>query len=119
MNLDTVTQVKRPASIDAVGPWQPNYAWLAGGTWLFSEPQVATDTLIDLDALGWVPLTATGDGLEIAATCRVTDLHAFKERCADKVREFTRESLRAVEDKKKLAVARAEAFGRDIATGAH
>ena len=44
-----------------------SYAWLAGGTWLFSEPQVATRTLIDLDGLGWKPLTAKADGLEIAA----------------------------------------------------
>lgn len=78
MNLNTIGEVKRPTSADEIGPWRPNYAWLAGGTWLFSEPQVATDTLIDLDSLGWAPLTATADGLEIAATCRVADLHAFK-----------------------------------------
>ncbi len=78
MNLNTITEVKRPESLDDVGPWRSNYAWLAGGTWLYSEPQIATDTLIDLDALGWAPLTATAEGLEIAATCRVADLHAFK-----------------------------------------
>ncbi len=78
MNLDTITEVRRPASLDDVGPWRPNYAWLAGGTWLFSEPQITTDTLIDLDALGWPSLSATTEGLEIAATCRVADLHAFK-----------------------------------------
>lgn len=77
MNLNTIAEVKRPASADEIGPWRPNYAWLAGGTWLFSEPQVATDTLIDLESLGWPPLTATPEGLEIAATCRVADLHAF------------------------------------------
>ena len=53
MNLDTIAEVKRPASPDEIGPWRPNYAWLAGGTWLYSEPQIATDTLIDLDSLGW------------------------------------------------------------------
>lgn len=78
MNLNTIAEVKRPASADEIGPWRPNYAWLAGGTWLFSEPQLATDTLIDLDSLGWTPLVATADGLEIAATCRVADLHAFR-----------------------------------------
>ncbi len=77
MNLDTITEVKRPVSLDDVGPWRSNYAWLAGGTWLYSEPQIATDTLIDLDAFGWQPLGATSKGLEIAATCRVADLHAF------------------------------------------
>jgi CO/xanthine dehydrogenase FAD-binding subunit len=78
MNLNTIVEVKRPTSADEVGPWKDSYAWLAGGTWLFSEPQVATDTLIDLDRLGWTPLTATPAGLEIAATCRIADLHAFK-----------------------------------------
>ena len=78
MNLNTVTEVKRPTSADEIGQWRDGYAWLAGGTWLFSEPQVAVDTLIDLDTLGWAPLTATPAGLEIAATCRIFDLHAFK-----------------------------------------
>ncbi len=78
MNLSTIEEVKRPTSADQIGQWRDGYAWLAGGTWLFSEPQVATRTLIDLDGLGWTPLTATADGLEIAATCRVVDLHDFK-----------------------------------------
>lgn len=78
MNLNTIAEVKRPSSPDEIGPWRPNYAWLAGGTWLFSEPQLATDTLIDLESLGWTPLTRTSDGLEVAATCRVADLHAFE-----------------------------------------
>lgn len=78
MNLNTIAEVKRPSSPDEIGPWRPNYAWLAGGTWLFSEPQLVTDTLIDLDSLGWTPLVATPDGLEVAATCRVADLHGFK-----------------------------------------
>lgn len=78
MNLNTIVEVKRPSSADAVGQWRDGYAWLAGGTWLFSEPQVAVDTLVDLDMLGWAPLTVTSAGLEIAATCRVADLHAFE-----------------------------------------
>ena len=49
--------------------WRDGYAWLAGGTWLFSEPQIATDTLIDLESLGWPALHASRDGLDIAATC--------------------------------------------------
>ena len=78
MNLNTILEVKRPGSSEQIGQWREGYAWLAGGTWLFSEPQVATSTLIDLDGLGWTPLVATADGLEIAATCRIADLHAFK-----------------------------------------
>jgi CO/xanthine dehydrogenase FAD-binding subunit len=78
MNLGTVTEVKRPRSADEIGRWRDGYSWLAGGTWLFSEPQVAVDTLIDLDALGWAPLTVTEAGLDIAATCRVVQLHDFE-----------------------------------------
>lgn len=78
MNLNTIVEVKRPGSADEIGQWRDGYAWLAGGTWLFSEPQIAIDTLIDLDELGWASLTATPAGLDIAATCRIADLHAFK-----------------------------------------
>ncbi|MCJ2050385.1 FAD binding domain-containing protein [Methylobacterium sp. J-070] len=77
MNLSTVVEVRRPTSVDEIPGWHAGCSWLAGGTWLFSEPQSAVDTLIDLDRLGWVPLTVTEAGLEIAATCRVADLHAF------------------------------------------
>ena len=51
MDLNTIIEVKRPSSADEVTHWRDGYAWLAGGTWLFSEPQVATDTLIDLQTL--------------------------------------------------------------------
>jgi CO/xanthine dehydrogenase FAD-binding subunit len=78
MNLTTIAEVKRPASVDDIDGWRDGYSWLAGGTWLFSEPQVAVDTLIDLDSLGWAPLTATEAGLDIAATCRVVELHDFE-----------------------------------------
>ncbi|KQP52546.1 FAD binding domain-containing protein [Methylobacterium sp. Leaf108] len=78
MNLSTVVDVKRPTSLDEIQGWHDGYSWLAGGTWLFAEPQVAVDTLIDLERLGWAPLTATDAGLEIAATCRVVDLHGFE-----------------------------------------
>ena len=78
MNLNTIVEVKRPISLAEVGPWRAGYAWLAGGTWLFSEPQVELDTLIDLDRLRWPPLAVMPAGLEIAATCRIADLDAFE-----------------------------------------
>ena len=67
MNLNSVVEVKRPASADEIRQWRDGYAWLAGGTWLFSEPQDATDTLIDLDQLHWPALEASSAGLDIAA----------------------------------------------------
>jgi len=77
MNLNTITEVKRPASADHITPWRDGYAWLAGGTWLFSEPQLATDTLIDLDALRWPALEPSPAGLEVAATCRIAELYRY------------------------------------------
>lgn len=80
MNLNTVTDVKRPRTLDEIQSWRPGNAWLGGGTWLFSEPQVHVDTLIDLETLGWPPLAASDAGLEIAATCRIAELYAFEAR---------------------------------------
>lgn len=77
MNLNTVKEVKRPRALDEIEGWRPGNAWLAGGTWLFSEPQIHTDTLIDLEMLRWPALNATGDALEIAATCKIAELYAF------------------------------------------
>ena len=72
------------AFVDAVAPaartcldrWRDGDAWLAGGTSLFAEPQPRLRRLLDLRAFGWPPLTAHGDGLEIAATCTVAELQA-------------------------------------------
>jgi CO/xanthine dehydrogenase FAD-binding subunit len=77
MNLNTIAAVKRPKSFEDV-EWRDGHAFLAGGTWLFSEPQVATDTLVDLEQFGWPALTVTPAGLEIAATCRIVELHDFR-----------------------------------------
>jgi CO/xanthine dehydrogenase FAD-binding subunit len=78
MNLNTITTVKRPADADEIRSWQAGYAWLAGGTWLFSEPQPATDTLIDLERLRWPALQVSVDGLAIAATCRIAELYRLQ-----------------------------------------
>jgi len=77
MDLNTVTEIKRPASADEIRRWHDGYAWLAGGTWLFSEPQLATDTLIDLDRLHWPALEPSAAGLDIAGTCRIAELYRF------------------------------------------
>jgi CO/xanthine dehydrogenase FAD-binding subunit len=85
MNLNTITEVKRPTSADQITQWRDGYAWLAGGTWLFSEPQVSTDTLIDLHQLNWPALESSAAGLDIAATCTVAELYRFSgpaEWCA-------------------------------------
>ncbi len=78
MNLNTIQAVQRPTSAEQIDGWRDGNAWLAGGTWLFSEPQPALDTLIDLESLGWPALEASADGLTIAATCRIAQLYAFE-----------------------------------------
>ena len=82
MDLNTVTEVRHPANADAITKWEKGYAWLAGGTWLFSEPQIDTHTLIDLDSLKWPSLRPSKDGLEIAATCKIVELDQFVGRGA-------------------------------------
>ena len=78
MNLNTIAKVKRPASNEDIPAWREGCAWLAGGTWLFSTPQIATHTLIDLETLRWPSLTASADGLEIGATCTIAEIERYK-----------------------------------------
>jgi len=82
MNLNTITEVKRPKAPDEIAHWKDGYAWLAGGTWLFSEPQVQTDTLIDLADFAWPAIAGGPAGLELAATCTVAELYAFEPPAA-------------------------------------
>jgi CO/xanthine dehydrogenase FAD-binding subunit len=74
MDLNTVRQVKSPIFSDEIADWPTGHAWLAGGTWLMSEPQLGVDTLVDLHGFGWPELTISDDGIEIAATCTIETL---------------------------------------------
>ena len=42
MDLNTITSASSARDPAARRPVADGYAWLAGGTWLFSEPQPAT-----------------------------------------------------------------------------
>lgn len=54
---------------------------MGGGTWLFSESQVATAGLVDLTAMGWPALEyPAGGGLRIGATCTIAELSRLPER---------------------------------------
>lgn len=77
MDLNTVSEIARPRSREEAAGWRSGDAWLAGGTWLFSEPQPAVRRLIDLAGLRWEPLRVTDQGLSIAATCTLRELDAF------------------------------------------
>jgi CO/xanthine dehydrogenase FAD-binding subunit len=77
MDLNTIAEIVRPTERSEIPAWRAGDAFLAGGTWLFSEPQNKLTRLIDLSTLGWPPLRATDAGLEIAATCTIAQLDAF------------------------------------------
>jgi len=77
MDLNTITEVVRPFGRNELPAWREGDAFLAGGTWLFSEPQPHLKRLIDLPGLGLEPLRTTPTGLEIAATCTIAQLNAF------------------------------------------
>jgi len=77
MDLNTISEIVRPQAKEPAVPWREGDAWLAGGTWLFSEPQPHLTRLIDLGALGWDPLKVSDRGLEIAATCEIAKLVAL------------------------------------------
>lgn len=77
MDLNTVTSVARPHTRSELPKWTEGDAWLAGGTWLFSEPQAHLARLIDLNDLRWPALTVTDTELQIAATCTVAQLDAL------------------------------------------
>ena len=80
MNLSFVTEVLHG---DVPAPselgWQVGDAWLAGGTWLFSEPQDDLRRLIDLHAYGWPSLEEEDEdaGPSIGATCTIAELDTY------------------------------------------
>ena len=77
MDLNTINEVARPRTRLELPVWTPSDAWLAGGTWLFSEPQVHLTRLIDLTDLKWPALTIGDTHLTIAATCTIAQLDAL------------------------------------------
>ena len=77
MDLNTIKEVAHPQVRDQLPVWTAGDAWLAGGTWLFSEPQAHLTRLIDLTDFKWPALTIDETGLTIAATCTVAQLDAL------------------------------------------
>lgn len=78
MDLNTIDTFERPVDPEGMRTFRPGDAWLAGGTWLFSEPQPHLRRLIALDGLGWTPLAVENGDLTIAATCKIAELDAFE-----------------------------------------
>lgn len=69
MDLHNVEAYLCPTNLEEISTWHNDWSWLAGGTWIFSEPQPQIKTLIDLQSLGWSELEVSPTGLTIGATC--------------------------------------------------
>ncbi|WP_278313856.1 FAD binding domain-containing protein [Lolliginicoccus levis] len=74
MDLHSIDTIVEPRARHELPPPALRDSILAGGTWLYSEPQPGTNRLIDITALGWPPLTIAENGLDIAATCTIEQL---------------------------------------------
>jgi CO/xanthine dehydrogenase FAD-binding subunit len=96
MDLNTVTEISCPNRRDDLPPWRDGDAWLAGGTWLFSEPQPKLTRLIDLAALGWPALEIIPSGLLIGATCSLARLAALDPPAAWRAAPLFRQCCRAL-----------------------
>ncbi|MEM6401765.1 MAG: FAD binding domain-containing protein [Cyanobacteria bacterium P01_D01_bin.116] len=85
MDLHNIENYLLPTDINKLTDWGEGWSWLAGGTWLFSEPQPDIKTLVDIQSLGWdeiefihpsnLPkLPYQGELLAIGATCPLINL---------------------------------------------
>ncbi|MEO1432669.1 MAG: FAD binding domain-containing protein [Cyanobacteria bacterium J06633_8] len=81
MDLHNIDNYLIPTDINQVTNWGKDWSWLAGGTWLFSEPQPEIKTLVDIQSLGWDEIEFVnsanyhqGELLAIGATCPLINL---------------------------------------------
>lgn len=74
MDLNTIEEVSTPTRSAELWPLGDADAILAGGTWLFSEPQPGLRRLVDITALDWQPIVLSDNGIDLAATCTVAAL---------------------------------------------
>ncbi|WP_084127456.1 FAD binding domain-containing protein [Demequina sp. NBRC 110054] len=75
MDLTAVTGYRR-ATTRADLALAPGEALLAGGTWMFSEPNRDVTGLVDLMSMPWEPVEVSDAGLRIGATCTIARLLA-------------------------------------------
>ncbi|WP_179466714.1 FAD binding domain-containing protein [Mycolicibacterium vinylchloridicum] len=82
MDLISVETVSIPASRADLSALQRGDAILAGGTWLFSQPQPHVRRLVDITRLGWEPIALSDSGIELAATCTLSEISALSDQLA-------------------------------------
>ena len=76
MDITSVTSFRRARTRDDL-VLAPGETFMAGGTWLMSEPQPGTTGFVDLTSMAWPALEITAAGLRIGATCTIADLVAW------------------------------------------
>jgi len=74
MDLHTLEAYLQPSTLQQVPDWQSDWQWLAGGTWLFSEPQPQVKQLVDLALFDWTEIEEDERGVTIGATCSLAKL---------------------------------------------
>jgi CO/xanthine dehydrogenase FAD-binding subunit len=77
MDLPQVETYLQPTKFDRIPDWQPGWFWLAGGTWIFSEPETRAKGLVDLEPLNWSAIEVLSSGLAIGATFKLVDIANF------------------------------------------
>jgi len=80
MDLINVRAVERPIDEASLPAWQEGDAYVGGGTWLFSEPQLHARRLVDLSAIDWPSIVVGDDTVTIAANCTYETLVAHDWR---------------------------------------
>ncbi|MGZ0712111.1 FAD binding domain-containing protein (plasmid) [Coraliomargarita sp. W4R53] len=78
MDIVTVSHFRRARTRDDLA-LRAGETFMAGGTWLMSEPQPETTGFVDLTTLGWRDIEITDAGLRIGATCTIATLRAWAE----------------------------------------
>jgi xanthine dehydrogenase iron-sulfur cluster and FAD-binding subunit A len=93
MDQPTVMDFVVPPPDDPLSDWREGDAWLAGGTLVFYTPMPHLRRLRDLSQMGWPSITVNDDGLELAATCGITELHEFVPPAEWTAGPFLRQSV--------------------------
>ena len=73
MDIDTITSFRRARTRDDLR-LEPGEVFMAGGTWLMSEPQPGTSGFVDLTTMPWPEIEVTGETLRVGATCTIERL---------------------------------------------
>ncbi|MFQ4144381.1 FAD binding domain-containing protein [Chlorogloeopsis sp. ULAP02] len=71
MDLPNIENYLSVHNIQNVTSWDEGWAWLAGGTWLFSELQPNLKVLVDIQPLGW-------SEIEVLPFLDINELNSFE-----------------------------------------